>query len=173
MIFKITGAFAITVSCLFTAFYALQQKKRRIDSLMNTEKALVLFKSEIGYSNEPLSEAFLNISEFFNDDFKDIFVELSDKLKYLKGESAYEIWKEVWNKKADSLGFKEEDKKAVMNFGKSLGYLDLEQQTNSIDILISYIRKKYEYLLDEYKTSSALYMRLGVLFGMIISIALA
>ena len=66
-----------------------------------------------------------------------IFQQAAEKMKERAGDSAEEIWQEVWKKEGLHTFLLPEDIEMILLFGRSLGYLDKIQQENSMGAVFS------------------------------------
>ena len=84
------------------------------------------------------------------------------------GVSAEEIWADVWKAGQKETFFRQEDMDALLLFGKTLGFLDKEQQKNSIRLFLRYLESAQEQGRRRLDKNGRLYYGMGVLSGLML-----
>lgn len=172
MILKISGSLLIVISSAILGMYYSFKDTFRINDLTEMKKALTVFKSEIEFSRTELWEAFTNVSERVAGPVGGIFICTAGELRKKSGQTAGGIWNDVIERKKNETYFLKEDLDAFFSFGKTLGYLDLNMQINSIDLCVQYIDQRIESLMISSSKTKKMYQSLGVLTGLLIAVIL-
>jgi len=155
----------------FGAYFAMKEKYR-LQDMEELERGLIYLQGQIGYLSAPLSEAMESVSWKMNGQLGRIFQQVAEKLSEKQGNSAEEIWREVWQKEGGHTFLSAEDLQAVLIFGQSLGYLDKRQQENSIDLLLRYIGEALPQGRKRLEKNGRLYYGMGGLSGLLIVVTL-
>ena len=155
----------------FGAYFAMKEKYR-LQELEEMERGLIYLQGQIGYLSAPLEEAMECISWKMNGQLGQIFQQTAEKLEKKQGETAEEIWQEIWRKEAIHTFLSQEDLEAVLLFGRSLGYLDKKQQENSIELLLRYIENTLIQGRKRLEKNGRLYYGMGCLTGLLIVVTL-
>lgn len=172
IIFKITGCTMVFLASTLFGVYMSKREFLRIKEMQEMKRALTMLKSEITFLLCPFSEAAVSISEKIKSPVKELFYETGVISLEKTHESITDIWDEVFEKHAGNTSFTKEDKEAFSGFAKSIGYMDREMQSASIDIVIGYIDDKTSELTKKSEKTMPMYRSLGVLGGILIVITL-
>jgi len=169
---RILGAFLILGATLWFGAYFSMKEKYRLQELEELERGLFYLQGQIGYLSAPLAEAMESISWKVHGQLGDIFRQTAEKLAEKQGDSAEQIWQEVWQKEAVHTFLTGEDLTEILHLGKSLGYLDKNQQENSIGLLLRYIENALLQGRKRLEKNSRLYYGMGCLSGLLIVVTL-
>ena len=172
---KLIGGMLVVASTSIYGYMLTKELTNRIIVLKQLKRAFLLLKSEIRYSMETLPDAFINVSNKFNECEKEIgffFGRVGERIKETADITFKEIWESQVNelKKQTNIDGKDGDK--LMSLGDGLGYLDVTQQLNNIDQYIEALEADIEELSGKYKESCKLYTSLGVMAGLFLTIIL-
>lgn len=137
----------------------------RVKELNKFQNALLMFKSKIEFTYEPIKNIFEEISKTLYKDENNIFLEAINIEKNIT---------ETWNNAVDNYkcNFNNEDKEIIKMFGKLLGKTDINGQVNEIELTMKLIEKQIEKAEEEKSRNSKLYKTMGVVLGMGICIIL-
>ena len=155
----------------FGAYFAAKEKYRRKE-LEELERGILLLQSHIQYLSAPLAEALESISWKTDGAIGEIFQKAAERMARRDGSSAEEIWAEVWQAEAVHTFLTSEDLDAILLFGRTLGYLDKEQQEGSIHLLLRYIEHALEQGKKRLEKNGRLYYGMGGLSGLLIIVTL-
>ncbi|GFI61722.1 stage III sporulation protein AB [Clostridiales bacterium] len=172
MLIKLIGAFIVFFSCTAAGFFMASRDKYRADELMEMKRGLIILKSEIGYSSQPLYEALIEISTKLNGAVSEIFEDSGRLLKSKKITSAAEAWEKTLKDRKNRTFFSSEDIDAFIAFGQTLGGGDREGQLLNIDQATDYIDSKACQLMKKYLKDGRLFRSAGVLCGILIVVVL-
>ena len=171
MILKIGGCLFILFSSVVLGVYYSFKTEYRISDLLEMKKAFTLLMAEIQFNLSPLAEAMKNVSSKVKNPVNKIFKEFSDKLGDCD-KNAEELWKCVLLENLKYSYFEKEDIESFISFGKTLGYLDVKQQSNNIEMALSYIELKTSELFEKSQKDKKMYRSLGFFGGVVIMVIL-
>ncbi|WP_458407902.1 stage III sporulation protein AB, partial [Anaerotignum sp.] len=157
---------------LWLGAYFAMKEKYRLQELEELERGIVYLQGQILYLSAPLAEALESISWKMNGQLGCVFRLVSEKLAERQGETAEDIWQEVWQKEVVHTFFSAEDLDAILVFGRSLGYLDKTQQENSIGLFLRYIENALAQGRKRLEKNGRLYYGMGCLSGLLIVVTL-
>ena len=172
MYLKIIGSLLVVMSSALLGFYFAYKEEFRIKDLSELKKALGILKSEIEFARTPLPEAFLHISERVEKSVGGIFYEMANKLSKKGSDSISDIWTEVFLESTKKTYFASEDLELICSFGKTLGYLDAQMQSNTIAMITDNIDTKIQFLTELSIKNKKMYRSLGVLGGILLCVVL-
>lgn len=170
MVFKIAGIIMVLAGAGGLGAYYTQQLKKRLDTLYEIKKMILMLKSEIAFSHAPLAEAFERIGNKSNSAAGKFFSEIAVKLSEQPGEPFYEIWKRHIKETHWDSCFLEKDKQELTMFGEHLGYLDLQMQERTISLYLEQLDLTINYLREHQEEKSRLYLSMGVMGGLFLAI---
>lgn len=101
-----------------------------------------------------------------------ILEQVAQEMMARKECSAEEIWTSIWQKHIARTYLIPEDFHQILEFGKTLGYLDKQQQQNSIALLLDVLEQARENLRLRIRKTGKLYYEMGFLCGLLVIIAL-
>ena len=129
------------------------------------QNALIVFKSEIEFTHEPINNIFESISHIIYQDKDNVFINTN-----IQNDSLYKSWSKAVD--MTRKGFNNEDIKIIKSFGKLLGKTDIKGQINEIELTLKLIEKQIENAEKEREKNSKLYKTLGITCGIGICIIL-
>ena len=169
---RAAGIILIMGAALWIGAYFAMKEKYRLQELEELERGLIYLQGQIGYLSAPLAQALEEISWKINGQLGMIFQKVSEELEEQKEASAEAVWQKTWREEAGHTFLSEEDLSAVLSFGKSLGYLDKNQQENSIRLLLRYIENALSLGRKRLEKNGRLYYGMGGLAGLLIVVTL-
>lgn len=169
---RMLGVFLIMGATLWFGAYFAMKEKYRLQELEELERGLFYLQGQISYLSAPLAEAMESIGWKIQGQLGDIFRQLAERMAEKQGDSAEEIWQDVWKNEAVHTFLTVEDLAEILHFGKSLGYLDKNQQENSIGLLLRYIEGALLQGKKRLEKNSRLYYGMGCLSGLLIVVIL-
>lgn len=141
-----------------------KEYENRVKSLTLFQSALVMFKSKLEFTYEPIKSIFEDISKVIYKNKENIFE------KVIKSEKdIYISWKEAVNEEND---FSKEDKEIIEMMGKLLGKTDLDGQVNEINLSLNLVEKQIKLAEAEKQKNVKLYKTMGIVCGIGICIIL-
>ena len=155
----------VIVICSYLGIIKAKTFENRVSELSKFQNALVMFKTKIEFTHEPIKNIFEEISKVIYKDEENIF------LYTIKNQRNIYV---SWNEGADKIkkDFTKEDIEIIKMMGKLLGKTDIEGQVNEIELTISLIEKQIEKAELEKIKNSKLYKTMGVICGIGICIIL-
>ena len=93
------------------------------------QNALIVFKSEIEFTHEPINNIFESISHIIYQDKDNVFINTN-----IQNDSLYKSWSKAVD--MTRKGFNNEDIKIIKSFGKLLGKTDIKGQINEIELTL-------------------------------------
>lgn len=168
---KIMGGIMIFFSSALLGIYFARIPAYRISELESIKKALLVFKTEITYFDEPLVSICRSITEKCGYPSDAIFSYFGGRLEEKSGITADVLWKEaVLNLKGSNMS--SEDKEKLVSFGKIIGYGDGQAQKSNIDIMNDYINDTIKKLENIGEKNKKMYTSAGILLGLMIITAM-
>ncbi len=172
MFFKIIGSIFIVFSTTMFSLYIEWQDRIYIKDLEEMKKGFNIFSNSMRYTHLPLEEIMIEISQKISGVSSNIFKKTGKYLSERKFESAKEAWECSINEFFLKSKFSKEDIDTFMYFGKTIGYLDFESQSDNGKYIVEYIDLELENLRKKLEKGQKMYRSLGVLFGLVIVIIL-
>ena len=170
MFIQILGALMVLASSTLIGTYFGSAHGYRAKDLLQLRKALVILKGEIEYTLTPLSQACANVAERVLSPIAEIFLDLS----YLLNERVppeQAMYSAIAKHKTNTY-LSKDDIAQLQSLAKTLGYLDKNLQTNTLELTIKYLDDNIKEQMDLHIKNKKLYQTLGVLGGMLVIIVL-
>lgn len=159
---RFAGISMIAAAILALGFWYSFNTRKRIRNLRLMQTVLHMLKGEIGFSGRILEEAFADISGRVQDPFRSFFACISRKMQDRKGDGLAQIWKESEDAFYGS-GLKEEDLELFGKLGTELGFLDVDMQLRTLELLELQVKESVERLEKNCEASCRMYQSLGIL----------
>ena len=172
IILKITGSILILISSSAAGFYFSRLNNYRIKALLEFKKAILMLRSEIEFSADPLPAAMELIAERAGESFSEFFKAAAKRLNEKKGDGISEIWKEAIESGLNKTYLAAEDIEYFKALGNTLGQMDRSLQINNLQMNIEYIDTKMDYLYNISGKNRKMYASLGILCGLLIVVIL-
>lgn len=155
----------IIAICSYLGIIKAKTFENRVKELNKFKSSLIMFKTKIEFTHEPIKNIFEEISKVIYRDKENIFLYTI--------ENSIDICNS-WNNSADKLkkDFTKEDIEIIKMLGKLLGKTDINGQVNEIELTKSLIEKQIEKAELEKDKNSKLYKTMGVICGVGICIIL-
>lgn len=165
MIFiKYASLIGIIVISSYLGIYKAKEYENRVKELTKFKSALVMFKSKLEFTYEPIKNIFEDISKVIYKDENNIFENVIKNKKDI-----YTSWKEAVRCEND---FTKEDIEIIETIGKLLGKTDLEGQVSEINLGLNLVEKQIEIAENERNKNVKLYKTMGIVCGIGICIIL-
>ena len=161
----------LAVTTLTGAYFCLREKYR-LQDLRELERAMVMMESQIRFLSVPLSEVLENISYQTKGQVGMLMQETAKAMAERTGETAEQIWETVWMRYISHTYLSVDDYQSILRFGKTLGYLDQEQQKNSTELFLTELRQKCRQIEHRLEKNGRLYYSMGFLGGLMLVIVL-
>ena len=126
------------------------------------QTVLHMLAGEIGFTGRILEEAFEDISNRLEDPFSSFFQHVSERMQNQDGTGLIQIWKESEDMFMGS-GLKEEDLELFRKLGNELGFLDVDMQLRTLELLEMQVKETTGRLEKNCEASCKMYQSLGIL----------
>lgn len=136
----------------------------RVNELNKFQNALVMFKTQLEFTYEPLKNIFEDISNVIYKNVDNIFFRTIQE-----ENNIYDSWCEAVNSESQLL---KEDKEIIKMLGKLLGKTDIAGQVSEINLSMKLVEKQLQEAEKEKNKNVKLYKNLGIILGMGICIIL-
>ena len=166
------GICMILAMTTLTGAYFCLREKYRLQDLRELERAMVMMESQIRFLSVPLSEVLENISYQTKGQVGMLMQETAKAMAERTGETAEQIWETVWMRHISHTYLSVDDYQSILRFGKTLGYLDQEQQKNSTELFLTELRQKCRQIEHRLEKNGRLYYSMGFLGGLMLVIVL-
>ena len=168
---KMIGALFIIVTSILLGLDHAHRLAERTKQIRLLKSALLGLEAEIMFGHAPLHEASRRIARQIPEPIGELFDSFADYLiqKEIRAQEAWELSiKHVWKK--TSLKRAEQD--ILLQFGKTLGKHDLEQQQKQIRLALTHLEREEREAEENQKAYGNLYRRLGLLAGLLVTLLL-
>ena len=145
--------------------------KQRLELLLSLRQLVYFLKGEILYSHATLAEGLSHAGKKGGGPFGDLFEEAAGRLNLRDGAVFSQIWKVEGEKRMD-LPLTKEDWEQFFALGNNLGYLDLTMQERTILLYLEQLDETIGFLKEHSRERRRLYMSLGVIGGLFLTITL-
>ena len=157
----------IFLTCSVIGILISKKYSNRVQELKEFKSALIILKTKIRYTYDPIPEIFFDIAKNLNSNISNVFSIAANKMDILAAGDA-------WNLaiKFEMLNINDEDRMVLRNLSKLLGKTDLEGQINQIDITENYLEEQIKKAETQREKSEKMYRTLGMIIGLTIVIVL-
>lgn len=166
------GAILVVSATTLVGFAFAAKEKYRLRELEEIERGILLMKNQISYLGTPLAALLEQISWKTEGVAGQAFQDIAVKMEERQGDSAEEIWESTWLEVGKRSYLTAVDLEELTAFGRTLGFLEKEQQEGSIDMLMHYLQEKQERIKKRLDKNGRLYYSMGVLSGLLLVITL-
>lgn len=164
IIIKYISLIGILLISSYLGINKAKDYENRVKSLTNFQSALVMFKSKLEFTYEPIKNIFEDISKVVYGKKDNIF----QKVVRSK-EEIFTSWKMAVESEKN---FTQEDKEIIKMIGKLLGKTDLKGQVNEIDLGLNLVDKQIKKAENQMIKNVKLYKTMGIVCGIGICIIL-
>lgn len=159
----------IGACCMIGQNFCLMEKQR-LKQMKELKKSLLFLKKEMEYCLNSISDAFRQVaSRCCEEVIQGIFLQAAADMeeKEMLLESA---WERAFMEKNSGLLLSENLLNSVVHIGKNLGYMDLENNANIIDMVLSDLEQAIEEASREMKNKTKVYRTLSLAAGLYLTI---
>ena len=167
---KLIGILLVLGGCIGMGLYESYYVNARYQHGLAWKKALICLRGEVEYARTPLPEAFQVVGQKNAGKVGKFFVSLSEKLFEADTGQMDEFWQECLDKTFEKKDLLSEDRGIVNDMGKTLGYLDVTMQVNTINLYLERLQQSLALQEREKKEKIRLYNLLGVSGGVFIAL---
>lgn len=169
---RLIGVGLILGAALWFGAYFAAQEKYRLQELETLRRCIHLLQSQIAYLAAPLPEALESVGQKTDGTIALIFSEAAARMAARTGETAEELWAAVWQAHLAQTYLTAADHNAVLQFGKTLGYLDRAQQEGSIRLFAAYLTEEWTQGKKRLEKNGRLYYGVSGLCGLLLVVTL-
>lgn len=159
---RLAGIGMIAAQVLALGFWYSLNTRKRIKNLHLMQTVLHMLKGEIGFTGRILEEAFEDISRRVGEPFGHFFESVSKQLQEQDGVGLMQIWENSETTLRGS-GLKEEDLELFRKLGGELGFLDVDMQLQTLELLEVQVSECVKRLERNCESSCKMYQSLGIL----------
>ncbi len=164
IILKYINLLGIIFISSYLGIYKAKEYENRVKELIKFKNALVMFKSKLEFTYEPIKNIFSDISKVIYKNNNNIFK------KVIEDENdIYTAWRNSVNTEKN---FTNEDKEVIEMIGKLLGKTDLKGQVSEINLGLNLVEKQIDIAETEKQKNVKLYKTIGAVTGIGICIIL-
>lgn len=161
---KFVSLFGILFISSYLGIYKAKRFEYRVEELVKFQSSLIMFKSKLKFTHEPIKNIFKDISLIIYNDKKNIFDYVVRSTKDI-----YSSWIEGVISQNE---FTREDKEVIKTIGKLLGKTDLDGQVSEINLGLELVEKQIKEAEIEKNKNVKLYKTMGIVCGIGICIIL-
>ncbi len=168
---KAVGAICLILGASGFGWHLASLWKQRLALLGSLRQLVYFLKGEILYSHATLAEGLSQAGRKGGGPFGELFLEAARRLEQRDGTPFSQIWQEEAGK-VKNLPLAKEDWEKLEALGSSLGYLDISMQERTILLYLEQLDETIRFLKEHSRERCRLYMSLGVMGGLFLTIAL-
>lgn len=175
LIFKIIGGLCIIGATTLYGRGLAGEYTCRLDTLKALKRAFNILKGELRYGIETLPAAFMHVGErcsLGDEDVRDFFWAVGGRLAEETGKRLGEVWEEESKNLAAETHLNGAECDRLIKVSECLGYLDLAQQVNNIELYLGELEEDIQILSGKYSDTCKMYTSLGVMAGLFLTIIL-
>lgn len=165
LILKLLLACGIIICSTRIGILISKKYKYRLDELDELKSQFKLIENKIKYTYCSLEDIFAQVAEISEHTVKELFLNVA---KNIKKDGAQKAWTDAID--VTTLNIKREDKQVLKEFGTLLGKTNKEGQLNQIKYQIELLDRQIEKAKREKEKNENVYQKLGLIFGIGISI---
>lgn len=169
---RLLGSLLVLGASFWLGAYFSMKEKYRLQELEQLEKGMIYLQGQIRYLSATLAEALADVGWKMEGVIGEIFLKAAENLAEKQGDSAEEVWSNVWREEKGKTFLITEDVNTLLQFGRSLGYLDKMQQENSISLFLRYVELALEQSRKRQEKNGRLYYGMGGLCGLLVVVTL-
>ncbi len=172
VLMKIAGCLLIISGSTGLGVWMSQWYQKRLENLEQLRQMIILLKGQILYANAPLEEAFDTIGRRTDGFLSELFLKVSERIQMQEGESFNSLWKEEVGQSAPEAAFSRKDRQFLSAMGEHLGFLDRDMQERNLKLYLEQLDLDIDKLREQKQERGRLYISLGVMGGLFLSIIL-
>jgi len=168
---KWIGALLLLSVTTWIGFDWSNKLNKRPIQIRQLKNALQILEAEMLYSQAPLRDAFIVISEQIPDPIKSFFKNISEKMN-TNHIDLLQIWDEEVSELITISSLSKNESEILKQFGRTLGQHDYHQQQKHIQLTASYLDREHEDAKDFQLRYGKMAKNLGFLCGLFIVLLL-
>ena len=126
---------------------------------------IVFLQGELRFHRAELSEAFEAVAERMEEPFAAFLRQVEKELEQKETGGFETVWKANSQKLLQKEGFSAEDERLFEMLAKSLGYLDLTMQTESLNLAVLQVEEAVKTAKEQQEMKGKLYKTMGISAG--------
>jgi len=154
------GGLLIVGAATWGGFEYSKQLDMRPKQIRQLKNALQILEAEIAYSQTPLHEAFSIIANQVPKPTSILFDNIARELSVC-GVSLQEAWIQSMRKHAEHTALGSNEMEILLQFGRTLGQHDLNQQKKHLLLALSHLERE----LEEARTAQEKYSKMAKMLG--------
>lgn len=167
---KLLGAILILMTTTWLGFQKARKYADRPKQIRQLRSALSLLKTEIGYGARPLVAACEQIGSRVSSPISHIFVTCRYNLEHMDGSSTFDCFKQAVDKEWSKTALSDAEKEIMLNFGRTLGASDREDQLQHLALAESNLKIEETKAREEQVQNEKMFKTIGILCGALIVI---
>ncbi|MDE5909071.1 MAG: stage III sporulation protein AB [Lachnospiraceae bacterium] len=168
---RVAGCILAVIGCAGFAGNICIEAAKRLLLLKKIKSIYETMKYYISYQKATIPETLRKLAEKENEPFAAAFAQIDERV-CVKGENLPSAWKNCMGKVLEELPLTKAERRLIMDFPNSLGFMEENAQAGALDELLREINLHIEEIEKEHKSKNKMIMSLGVAAGVLISILL-
>ncbi|MCT2537527.1 stage III sporulation protein SpoIIIAB [Aquibacillus koreensis] len=168
---KWIGALLLISATTWVGFELAKKLNERPKQIRQLKSALQILEAEILYSQSPIVEACLHVSNQLPHPISWFFKSVSKDLKK-SAVSLTDIWSKNLNKFWPLVSLGQNEKEILRQFGRTLGQHDFTQQQKHIQLALTHLERELQEAIDYQYRYSKMVKSLGFLTGLLVVLLL-
>lgn len=164
IIIKYISLLGILLISSYLGINKAKEYENRVKQLTKFQSALVMFKSKLEFTYEPIKNIFEDISKVIYGENDNIFIKVVNSK-----DDIFTSWKSAVESEKYLLP---EDKEIIQMIGKLLGKTDLSGQVSQINLGLNLVDKQIQIADSQMRKNVKLYKTMGIVCGIGICIIL-
>lgn len=170
MYLKMIGCLFIMASTVGIGYEKSEELAERVRKLEEFKSMMLFLQGELRFHHAALAEGFENVSERVSEPLKSFLKNNAERLEEREETNFIRIWQEETTRLLANSGFRKEDKTLFDDLQRSLGYLDLELQTETLNETIFRTAEVISRAKEEQRMKGRLYRTMGVTAGAVLTL---
>ena len=172
MLVRIAASAVILLGCAYLGIVFSNRYKKRVRQISGMEGAMTQLEFDIDYMNLPLCDSLEKIAHSSENEIKEIFLYVCDRLKENPCGDMYRVWKRALERCEYDLYLTEDDKRIILDFSRTLGSGNREKEKNNIKVTLMRLKMAEDEAKADAVRNVKMYRGLGMLLGVFAVIVL-
>lgn len=169
---KVLGAVLVVAGSAGLGMGAAARQKKRLEDCRQALQLLLLLKSELSCTGACLEDAFRQIGGRMPEGWKNFLIQLSGRMQEMQTGSLAALWSECCREFLGQTCLSSSDLQRVSEFGKHLGYPDLQLQLKLLDLDIQEQERVCSQIAEELPEKCRISRTLGIFGGIMLAVML-
>lgn len=167
---KIAGAVLVVCSSACLGLQRAERWKKHRENLEELRRMILLLRGQILYARGTLEEALEQTGKKSEGAVAQMFKKTAKQLGRQDGRAFYEIWQEEVERCWRELLLTPEECREWKEFGRHLGYLDLEMQEKNVQLYLEQLDLAIQFYREHEREQIKLSVSLGVMGGLFLTV---